>query len=69
MPTLILLILLMSILLIGQRNRYYSSQKPKFIDQEEVEEHKRVKKNIQGQYRRELIEQMQESYERRRKEK
>jgi len=57
----------MSILLIGQRNRYYSSQKPKFVDKEEVEEHKRAKKNIQDQYRRELIEQMQESHDRRKK--
>ncbi len=41
----------MSILLIGEKNRHFPSQRPRFAEKEEVEEYRRTKKLNQNAYR------------------
>lgn len=57
----------MSILLIGQRNRLYPPQRQNFQISEDHDDFSRTKKKEKERYRLDLLEQMKEGHERRRK--
>lgn len=57
----------MSILLIGQGNRYYSSHKPAYMRKEEINQYSKEKRMQQELYKKDLLGQMKESYERKRR--